>query len=1026
MKRKFHALLTAVACVHLLPLLGMSQPAYPSDWERANHHWEHNKLSAAQHHYDEWRNHHQDAPVSQLALAEYRAASCAIQLQHRDAEQRVERFLERYPEHPLCREAQWDYANFLYRKRDWKDAAAAFDGLNTLRMKPAQKIEWQFKRGHAYFELEAYDEARLDLFAVMEAKEASSMFREPARYYFSHISYIKGQPQVALEGFLSLAEDAALKNVVPIYIAQLLHETEQYDRLIDYAPVVFSDAIKMKDSQRADISRLVGDALYRKQDFQAALPYLEEAYHEARGAGRTREFSYQMGYTYYQAEAFLKALTCFALVVRNVDDMTQLAHYHTAACYLALDEKNKAKTSFKKASELDDDADVQEDALFSYAKLAYELTFNPFDDAVVAIERYLAEYPNSRRNDEAYGFLLEVYMSSKNYDRALAALEQISAKTPNVKKAYQLVSFNRGVELFRSAQYDDCHAYFESARTYPYDQVLAAESYFWQGEASYLTQDYVVATAHYAAFQSAPGAFNSSKYTNGMYARGYALFKRGLHLDALSAFRGYLKAAKNVDSGKYADAKLRVADCYYVNKEFEPAARYYGEVIAASKEDEAYARFQRAECFGTLNLPQKQIDELRSLIATQTPTTYLPEALYSIGRAEIELGELVAAEEHLNRLRSEFPEALKSKNALVDLCLIAMKNNQPDEVMRLWDLIRNEYGNDPIASDAYNIVEPVLIDQGLLSDLPPAVGLNTDEIEERLFNAAREAALERNCEKAILRLTEYINDYTPGAYGVEAHFFLGNCAYDEEQFEMARQAFETVLAEPVNDYTEPAALGAATIAWNSQDLAGAKLHYKTLESTSILQENVLEARIGLMRCHYLLEEPELALTYANQVISNSNTPTDIQRTAQYWRAKIYHDRGQYDLARPDLEAVGTLGGTRGAECQFLLCKMEFKAGNFTETESAIFAFISAFANYDSWKHRAFLLLVDTYIAQKDWFQARATAESILEFVENESIREQAKSKLIEVDRLELEELNPAGTEASAAQDTVSSTLEITE
>ena len=144
------------------------------------------------------------------------------------------------------------------------------------------------------------------------------------------------------------------------------------------------------------------------------------------------------------------------------------------------------------------------------------------------------------------------------------------------------------------------------------------------------------------------------------------------------------------------------------------------------------------------------------------------------------------------------------------------------------------------------------------------------------------------------------------------------------------------------------------------------------------------------------------------------------------RAKIYHDRGQYDLARPDLEAVGALGGTRGAECQFLLCKMEFKAGNFTETESAIFAFISAFANYDSWKHRAFLLLVDTYIAQKDWFQARATAESILEFVENESIREQAKSKLIEVDRLELEELNPAGTEASAAQDTVSSTLEITE
>ena len=84
-----------------------------------------------------------------------------------------------------------------------------------------------------------------------------------------------------------------------------------------------------------------------------------------------------------------------------------------------------------------------------------------------------------------------------------------------------------------------------------------------------------------------------------MYARGYALFQRGLYLDALSAFRSYLKTTEKSTLPKRTDAKLRVADCYYANKEFEPAARYYGEVIEESKKDEAYARFQRAECFGT-------------------------------------------------------------------------------------------------------------------------------------------------------------------------------------------------------------------------------------------------------------------------------------------------------------------------------------------------------------------------------------------------------------------------------------------
>ncbi|MGB1122988.1 MAG: hypothetical protein ACPG08_05640, partial [Flavobacteriales bacterium] len=86
----------------------------------------------------------------------------------------------------------------------------------------------------------------------------------------------------------------------------------------------------LNKSQRADISRLVGDALYRRQGFSEALPYLEEAYFATRGMGRTRDFAYQMGYTYYQAQEHLKALTCFALVVRESDEMAQLAHYHTA------------------------------------------------------------------------------------------------------------------------------------------------------------------------------------------------------------------------------------------------------------------------------------------------------------------------------------------------------------------------------------------------------------------------------------------------------------------------------------------------------------------------------------------------------------------------------------------------------------------------------------------------------------------------------------------------------------------------
>jgi len=969
-------------------------------WETASDLWEHEKYSNALFGYEDWLSEQTNLEDTRCAIAQYRIAFCAIQLQQNDASRRVETFFSNYPENPLGQKIQWELANYLYRKRDWKDAINAYNGLNTLRMNSEEKLEQKFKRGHAHFELEAYDDARLDLFAVMEGGEDSGEYQLPAKYYFSHISYLKGQPQVALEGFRSLENESNFQNVVPIYIAQLLHETEQYKELIDFAPKVMSPDFQIREAQRADVSRLVGDALYRLKQFKEALPYLEEAYRFSRGRDRTREFSYQMGFTYYNAEAYRKALNCFTIVVRDQDEMGQLALYHMADCYLSLGERDKARTTFKKTSELDYDAEVSEDALFNYAKLAYELTYNPFDDAITAIERYLREYPNSRRRDEAYGFLLEVYMSSKDYDRALAALELIEKKTPQVKSAYQLLSYNRGVELFRSGSYKEAQVYFQRVREYPVDPLMTAESHFWQGELSYLLRKYTQATAHYAQFESSPGAYQSAHYDDGIYARGYALFKRKKYVDALSAFRSYLKQAGETTNEKIRDAKLRVGDCYYSSKDFEAAARYYSEVINASENTEDYARFQRADCFGSLNRTTDEITALQELITTAPESSYVPEALYALGRACIETNQLDEAKAVLEQLRAEFTNSPRTKYALVDLCLVAVKQDRTDDVLSLWNEVREQYGQDPIAGDAFNVVEPILIDRGLLDNLPSGVGLDGDEIEERFFNAARNFALERDCEKATLRLSEYILNYDQGRFLAEAHFFLGNCAYDQNNVAEARRAFEYVLKQPISDYTESAALGAATIAWNAKDVSAALEHYQILEAVSVLKENKLEARIGLMRCYFTIEAFEQAKGYADQVISDPQTPEDIQRTARYWKAKINFSNASYDEAQSDLMHIASFGGERGAECEYLLCTYPFRSQNFQETEASVFQLIDKFAAFDTWKHKSFLLLIDAYIGMEDWFQAKTTAQSILEFVEDPETRAEAELRLINIERLE--------------------------
>ena len=102
----------------------------------------------------------------------------------------------------------------------------------------------------------------------------------------------------------------------------------------------------------------------------------------------------------------------------------------------------------------------------------------------------------------------------------------------------------------------------------------------------------------------------------------------------------------------------------------------------------------------------------------------------------------------------------------------------------------------------------------------------------------------------------------------------------------------------------------------------------------------------------------------------------------------------------DLTAVASFGGARGAEAQYLLARMAFDRAAYTETEDLVFALIDGFSSYDAWKNKGFLLLVRTYIAQQDYFQARATAESILKYVTDEAVREEARGLLAEIESAE--------------------------
>jgi tetratricopeptide (TPR) repeat protein len=113
-----------------------------------------------------------------------------------------------------------------------------------------------------------------------------------------------------------------------------------------------------------------------------------------------------------------------------------------------------------------------------------------------------------------------------------------------------------------------------------------------------------------------------------------------------------------------------------------------------------------------------------------------------------------------------------------------------------------------------------------------------------------------------------------------------------------------------------------------------------------------------------------------------------------------HVNGSYNEAINDLKEVVKRGGNAGAESKYLIASSYYSQEEFKAAEAEIFQLIEKFSAFDEWKYKGFLLLIDVYISLKDYFQARATINAIMENVTESWVIDAANAKKATLDQLE--------------------------
>ena len=136
---------------------------------------------------------------------------------------------------------------------------------------------------------------------------------------------------------------------MPLYIAQLLHATGQFDRLKEYAPPLLDESSGLDEESVAEVATCwaMRGTGWRLRHRLALL---------GTGLGRHGRpwpqpgVCLQMGYTRYRMGEWRGALDCLPLATYGEDELAQNAAYHMADCYLELGDRARAKQAFRTAS----------------------------------------------------------------------------------------------------------------------------------------------------------------------------------------------------------------------------------------------------------------------------------------------------------------------------------------------------------------------------------------------------------------------------------------------------------------------------------------------------------------------------------------------------------------------------------------------------------------------------------------------------------------------------------------------------
>jgi tetratricopeptide (TPR) repeat protein len=945
--------------------------------------------------------------LSEDLTARYTIALAGLKTAEAGAVDSAKALLSTIVDEPVRDRISLAIARYYFVHSQLAAAIPYYESAGIANLSNVEIADAKFELAYCYFNNRQFEQANT-LLSVM--KEVPGKYYSPGNYNYGLLTYTQGDYNAALKSFERIKDESIYRPVVPYYMAEIYYFMGDRDKALAEALRLINLPEKLYYDN--ELHLLAAQCLFEAGRYGDALPYFEHYYEHTEKI--RKEELYEMGYAYYRVNEWKSAIDKFKPLSEARDSLGQTAMYLLGDCYLKTGNKESARNAFGICASMPYNAGQREAALLLHAKLSYETGFA--DDAMRSVRTLLSDYPNSSYKDAVQLLQSQLYLETSNYKDAYEALASTSARGAEYARVHQRAAYGYALQQWQAGRMADANILLSEALNDAASPDYTAAAQFWKAEAAYRLHQYDSAALFAQQFLSATGAHaGAAKLSaavtpaHASLTLGYASMERKDFTQAQAAFG---QAKSNANGSLAANASLRQADAYFMQKEFAKAAPLYASAAAGAGADADYARLQSAIIAGLRGDDAEKTRLLQTIISTVPTSSYASEARYELGVSQIAASHYDIAIGTLQPLTAEKSNAFAAK-AVLKTGTAQQQLDQDDKALETYKQLLRDFPAAPERSDALAAVKSIYIERNqpdaytaLLKEysLPQA---SDEELDAAYYNAAEVQYAAAKWDAAATGFGRYLEMYPTGAKALKARYYLANSLYNAKAYRPARQAYDTLLQQPWNNYSEESATKAAEMAMADTAWADASRYYEVLAQHSTSNTVRVRAFTGLMRTTDRMGNATEASRYADSLLMLYDVPVPVHDEAlmRTLRRRIASNEKSPALDSALKALSQSENGVIAAEARYTIAQALLSAGKLKEAEAAASNNIKKSAGYEYWLVKTYLLLSDVLIAEKDYFNARATLQSVAQNSRIPALKAEAQRKLDELKGVEKSKLS---------------------